>query len=70
MAAAIVKLTNDQKVIEHMECLSKDYFKKLFPNSIISIEPKPQQGKQGGHIAKIESAENSATNICIQVIYK
>jgi hypothetical protein len=53
-----------------MECLSKDYFKKLFLNSIISIEAKPQQGKQGGHFVQIESAESSATNISMQVIYE
>ncbi|CAF4333079.1 unnamed protein product, partial [Rotaria magnacalcarata] len=49
-----------------MEYLSKEYFSKIFPDSIISIEKKPKTDKQGGHIVMIRSSEASSTDAIIK----
>ncbi|CAF2581518.1 unnamed protein product [Rotaria sp. Silwood2] len=70
MASAIHKIDDNQEIAEYMEYLSKNYFGKILPNSIISIEPKPKTGKQGGLIVVIQSNETNSTNTTIKVIYK
>jgi hypothetical protein len=53
-----------------MKTWSKQYFSKMFPDSTISSEPKPKNGKQGGHIVKIKSTEIDSSNTTIEVMYK
>ncbi len=51
------KPNNNQQIVEHMENLSKTYFRKIFPSSTISIEPKAKSMKQGGHVVIVKSEE-------------
>ena len=70
MSSAVPKSDHNQQIVEYMENLSKDYFNKIFPGSIISIKPKTKSGKQGGHILKIENDETGSTNTSTKVIHK
>ncbi|CAM4877105.1 unnamed protein product [Rotaria socialis] len=69
MASAVHKPDNTKEIAEYMEYLSKEYFSKIFPNSIISIENKPKTGKQGGHIVMIRSSEANSTDTTIKKFY-
>ncbi|CAF2080985.1 unnamed protein product [Rotaria magnacalcarata] len=69
MASAVHKSDNTKEIAEYMEYLSKEYFSKIFPDSIISIEKKPKTDKQGGHIVMIRSSEASSTDAIIKKFY-
>ena len=62
--ASALSPANNQQITAYMENLSKKYFSQLFPNSNVSIQPKPKAGKQGGHVVLIEpgnTTDNSTT---------